>query len=390
MITDRQRAKVSGRHYSSTKEREDLRFSGPSPQRIAVLRALQLGDLLCAVPALRSLRHAFPSADITLIGLPWARGFVHRFSAYLNGFMEFPGYPGLPERDANARDILSFLASAQCRRFDLAIQMHGSGSFVNPLLMLLGAERNAGFFTAGDFCPDPALFLPWDPAEPEVRRYLRLMNFIGVASRGDQLEFPIHQEDRRLFAAHEKMAALRPGEYACVHPGAQLPSRRWPPARFAAVADALADMGLRVVLTGSSAEKFLTREVHGAMKSPALDLAGETNLGTLAVLLERSRLLVSNDTGLSHMAAALEVPSVIVASGSDVGRWAPQDANLHRVLHHPIHCRPCSYAVCPIGHPCALEISCDAVVQEVMSLMRSLPASRPARDLKEEGVLCAG
>jgi ADP-heptose:LPS heptosyltransferase len=77
--------------------------------------------------------------------------------------------------------------------------------------------------------------------------------------------------------------------------------------------------------------------------------------------------VVANDTGISHIAAAMRTPSVIVASGSDVQRWAPLDRELHRVLHHDTACRPCAHAVCPIGHPCALGVSAEEVVQEARS-----------------------
>lgn len=317
------------------------RLGEPVPRRVAVLRALQLGDLLVAVPAFRALRAALPAAEIVLVGLPWAETFVRRYATYLDGFREFPGYPGLPERPPQLDRLPAFLRALQEERFDLALQLHGSGLVTNPLTVLFGARHTAGLFVPGQYCPDPQRFLPYPPLVPEVWRPLRLLDFLGVSPRGEHLDFPLRPEDEEELRALDGAGDLRPGGYVCVHPGARAAERRWPPERFAAVADALAARGLRVVLTGSKDELALTRAVAGAMRAEALDLAGRTSLGAVAALLRGSRLLVCNDTGVSHLAAALRVPSVVVLPRrSEPESWPPLDHVRHRVVSGVVGVEP--------------------------------------------------
>lgn len=329
-------------------------------QRIAVFRALQLGDMLCAVPALRALRAAAPNARITLIGLPWAAGFVERFSQYVDDLLIFPGFPGFPEREVESGAMPSFLEEVQRRRFDLAIQMHGSGKLSNSLVGLLGAQHIAGYFEQGQYCPDPQRFIAWEESEHEVLRYVRLMEFLGAASCGEATEFPLFDADyQALRQSHDELPA--PGTYVCVHPGARLPSRRWMPQRFAQVADHLADRGMKVVITGSAEEHDITAAVIRAMHAPVLDLTGKTSLGALAALVAQARLVVCNDTGISHIAAAMATPSVIVCCGSDPVRWAPLDSARHCVVGASVACRPCMHFSCPIGHHCAQIITAETV-----------------------------
>jgi ADP-heptose:LPS heptosyltransferase len=302
------------------------------PRRVAVLRALQLGDLLCAVPALRSLRAALPGAEVVLIGLPWARAFADRYDHLVDGFLEFPGYPGLPERHVDVARIPSFLAAAQARRFDLAVQLHGSGSFVNELTALLGAARCAGFYTPGGYCPDPELFLEYPDHGLEVQRLLALTRYLGAPDLGADLEFPLRDEDFVRLRAVKGESQLRVGDFVCMHPGASVPERRWPAARFAEVARWLSGRGLGVVLTGTASERPLADEVAARFGGPCLNLAGRTDLGALAALLVGARLLVCNDTGVAHLAAALELPAVIISTGNNPARWAPADRRHYRVL----------------------------------------------------------
>src|SRR2546423_15284393 len=92
-------------------------------KKIAIFRALQIGDMLCAIPAIRALHTNFPYAEITLLGLPWAKWLTERFDHYFDRFIHFPGYPGLPEQVFNAAKFAEFLLMMQREEFDLVLQM---------------------------------------------------------------------------------------------------------------------------------------------------------------------------------------------------------------------------------------------------------------------------
>jgi ADP-heptose:LPS heptosyltransferase len=305
---------------------------GPLPRRIVIFRALKLGDMLCAVPALRSIRTALPGAEIVLVGLPWAREFVDRYRSLLDGFREFPGYPGLPEREPKIDLLPAFFDRIRAERFDLSIQLHGAGSVSNEVTARFGAKIGAGFYEPGTNCPDARTFLPYPNDGLELQRLLRLVEHLGIPSCGEALEFPIQDDDylqaRQLVEAHR----LQPRGYVCIHVGASVPERRWPTERFAAVANALTARGLVILLTGTKEEDNLTAALRRAIWVPAIDLAGRTNLGSLAALLVEARLLLCNDTGVSHLADALRVPSVVISTGDNPERWAPADRGRHRVL----------------------------------------------------------
>jgi len=293
------------------------------PQRIAIFRALQLGDLLCAVPALRAVRNGFPDAEIALIGLPWARDFVHRFARLVDHFVEFPGFPGLPEREPDLAALPRFLADAQAARYDLAIQMHGRGDLTNSIVAALGARMTAGFCPPGGPCPDALRFLPWPENGTEIHRCIALADFLGLPRAGDRLEFPLDDDEMAQADALLAHHGLVPRRFVCVHPGARLYTRRWPSEYFAAVAQDVVRRGFRVVLTGSSDEALITRRIGRALPAGSyVDLAGETALGVFGATLRHAKLLVANDTGVSHVAAALRVPSVIVCCGADPQRFA--------------------------------------------------------------------
>jgi ADP-heptose:LPS heptosyltransferase len=301
------------------------------PRSVLVFRALQLGDMLCAVPALRALRKALPAAHVALVGLPWAREFAARFRDYLDEFIAFPGFDGLPEQTPDAVAWPGFVAALCARRFDLALQLHGDGRLTNRIVARFGAAQRAGF---GAPATHGAGFLEWPPTGAEVTRLVRLLEALGAPPAGLRLEFPLGAEDRAELA-RAGFGGLPRGGYVCLHPGARAAARRWPVGCFAALGRRLHDAsGLRLVITGSGAERALGEELAAGLGVPGVvNAAAPISIGAMAALIAGSRLLVANDTGVSHIAAGLGVPSVIVFSASDAERWAPLDRQRHRVVH---------------------------------------------------------
>ena len=340
-----------------------------APLGIGVFRALQLGDLLCAVPALRALRSAFPRATITLIGLPWARAFASRFAHLVDAFIAFPGHASLPERVPDHAKWPAFAAQLRQARLDVTLQLHGSGATTNGILHALPVGRLVGFRPAAGAVDDSASFRPWPEQGSEVERCLALIDFLGIARQGTHLEFPLAADE--VDAARDLMASHRlvPGAFVCVHPGARLASRRWPVERFASLARQLVAAGHRVVVTGTRDEAALCAEVAHGAGAGGVDLCGATSLGVLAALVSRARLVVCNDTGISHVAAATGARSVVVSCGADPQRFAPSDRLRHRVLAHMTACRPCMHERCPTAHECATGLALPVVRETVFAML---------------------
>lgn len=312
--------------------------------KIAILRALQLGDLLCIIPSVRAIRACWPDAEIFLVGLPWQQDFAKRFNRYFNRFIEFPGWPGLPEQQPDTEKIIQFLKEMRQHHFDLVLQMQGNGDLTNSLCMLWGAHTVSGLRKSHGYAPDASLFPVSEDGEHEITRFFKLLRCLGIPEQGSMLEFPIRTEEDELAKKYITQTGILPGQYVCIHPGARDPRRRWPIGHFTFVANALAANGTPILLTGSSDESELISQLYKQTRGRAINTVeefGHVSAGVLASMLKYSRLLISNDTGVSHIAAALKIPSVVIFSPySDINRWRPLDAELHESIPHSLATDP--------------------------------------------------
>jgi ADP-heptose:LPS heptosyltransferase len=340
---------------------------------ILALRALGLGDLLTAVPALRGLRAAFPDEGPALAAPAGLTPLID----LIGGVGAVVDTAGL---DARLPDDL---------RPGIAVNLHGRGPESHRLLQraspgklwafanaeaghLDGPEwsasggidtaRPAGKIIATSTArttphPDrvgpkvapatdnPARFSTGE--EHEVARWCRLLSYYGVHADRDDLGLAVPRADV-------------PRGTTIIHPGAKSGTRRWPPERFAAVARALRADGHTVVITASADERPLAVRVAEAAGLTGHDVP-VTGLEQLAALVAHARLVISGDTGIAHLATAYATPSVTLFGPMSPARWGPPARPYHRPLWHGTRSEPGDRPGPP--HPALLAIGEKEVLQ---------------------------
>jgi ADP-heptose:LPS heptosyltransferase len=266
--------------------------------RVVVLRALGLGDLLTAVPALRAVRRARPDARLTLAAPAGLRPLALHTGA-VDAVVDTAPLAPLPPELAGA---------------DLAVNLHGRGPQSTALLAASSPRRLVAYGL-----PDGP---QWRADEHEVVRWCRLLEHSGMAADPHDLSLAVPAVEPPVRGA------------VVVHPGAAQVSRRWPGARWGQVVAGLVADGLDVRVTGGPAERRLAEDVaRSAGLGPDAVLAGRTDLLGLSALVASARLLVSPDTGVAHLATAFGTPSVVLFGPTPPALWGPPaDRPQHRAL----------------------------------------------------------
>ncbi|WP_427312653.1 glycosyltransferase family 9 protein [Cupriavidus sp. H39] len=371
-----------------------------SARSVLCVRLDNMGDVLMSTPAMQALAESLPERRLTLLtshsaaGLaphlpmvsrvlpwdaPWARhGEAHAAPA-----------PG-PQIAACARWLARF-------RFDAAVIFTVYSQSPLPAAILcalagiplrLACCRENPYTLLSDWVPDTEPGAqPGQRPRHETQRQLDLVAHVGAIARDTRLRFRVLAPDRAAVAA--RLAAIRAGRsgpVVVVHPGASAPSRRWPPARFAQVAHALAvKAGAHVLVTGDAAEHDIVRAVCAAAgHARVVPLAGALRLGEMGALLEAADLLVSNNTGPVHLAAALGTPVVDLYALTNPQHTPWQVP--HRTLFADVPCRYCYKSLCPQGHHrCLEDVPAAHAVQAALALLGGNADGMPAVELPWPG-----
>jgi heptosyltransferase-2 len=322
-------------------------------ERLLVRAPNWVGDVVLSLPALRDLRRNFPAARLSVLARPWVAD-LYRAVGEVDAVQESRGH----RADATALRGAADLAVLLPNSFAAALALWRAGI----------AER-WGYATDGRGalltrrCRVPATVR----GRSQVYYYRAMVEGLGLVVEG-RPDASLRCPDA--WASRGAALLADDGPWIGVNPGAFYGSaKRWIPERYAGVADLVGRrLGARVAIVGGAAERDLGETIAALLRSPAHVLCGETSLGDLVGVLSRLRLLLTNDSGPMHVAAALGVPVVAVFGSTDWRETAPVGESA-RLVREDVECAPCLLRECPIDHRCMARVGVDRVAATALDLV---------------------
>lgn len=343
----------------------------PAVHKIVVLRANAIGDFVFALPALAALREAYPDAEIALLATQWHKIFLDGRPSPVDRVIVVPPTRGvsLPsDVEGDPTQGEAFFLEMQRERFDVAIQLHGGGRHSNPFIRRLSARTTIGL-RAADAEPLDR-WVPYVYYQPEVLRYLEVVSLVGAKTADLEPRIAVTERDR---AEADSVLPSDGRPLVVMHAGAGDPRRRWPAENFARAGDALANTGARIAITGATGDRHTVERIRQAMQTEGADLCGRLSLGGLAGLLARAAVVVGNDSGPLHVAAAVGAPTVGLYWCGNLINAGPVSRTRHRPLvSWQLACSVCGRHV--IHDPCDHRPSfvSEIQVEEVIAFAQEL------------------
>ena len=362
-------------------------------QRILCVRLDSLGDVLMTTPALAAIKASRPHRHITLMTSAAGAALAPQLPMVDDVWVyDAPWLKATAPRQ-NSQPEYRMLAELKSRQYDACIiftvysQNPLPTAFMAyladiPLRLAHCRENPYQLLTDTLRDPEPELF------RHEVQRQLDLVASVGYHTPDSRLQLTVPAiAHRHVTSLLEKIGLLPSQPWIVIHPGASAPSRRYPPELFAEVARSLVARGVTPIFTGTEPERDLVNLIRQQMDFPSPSLVGQLNLPELSALLAAAPLLLSNNTGPVHIAAALGTPVVDLYALTNLQHTPWQVP--HRLLYHDVPCRICYQSVCPEGHHhCLRLVKPETVVKAVLDLLstqvdgalvqrRYQPAPRP-------------
>lgn len=310
-------------------------------RKISVLRANALGDFIVTLPAIDAIRHAYPKAEIILLGKPWHKEFATGGRTAVDRAIVIPVTEGLREEKGiqpDPEELDRFFKEIQKEEIDIAIHFHGKGISANPFIKKLGAK-----LTVGLTCEEAD---PLDRSvdfyyyQNEAIRYLEVASLIGAHPLHLEPRITILEQDKEEANSFLKQYDQQP--FAVLHPCGTDIRRMWTTERFAKTADLLIERNLQVIFSGSADDAAMINSIISKMKHRAVSACGKLSLGGLAGLLAKSELVISSDTGPLHLARAAGARTIGLYWAPNLINWGPLTRHYHRpVISWKMECPLC-------------------------------------------------
>ncbi len=337
--------------------------------RIMIRGANWVGDAIMTTPVIRAVRKNFPKAWITVLAKPWVVP-VYEFNPHVDEIMVYQN----DTRHKMGMGTLRLGRDIRAQGFDLAVLMQNA--FEAALLAFLGrVPERLGYNTdARSLLLNRCVKM--DPVLKKghlIDYYIAILTEAGLIADGRDLELHVTQEDS-LWA--KKMLVdngLGQGQPVMgINPGATGgTAKRWFPERYADLAKTLAKKyDTKVLIFGGPADHALGEEIMAMVPGCCINMAGKTSLSKAFAMIGNCDLFVTNDSGLMHGAAALNINQVAVIGSTDTIATAPVNAN-SLMVREQVHCSPCLKDECPIDHRCMDRISVERVADACYSLLEN-------------------
>lgn len=328
-----------------------------------------LGDAILTTPSISAIKQHLPEANITIVAKPYVAD-VFLNNPDVDKILKYAPPTGL----LRPFTLLNFVRQLKKEVFDLAILFQNAFE-AGLMAFLAGIPKRIGYPT--DF---RRIFLNY-PVKLEqellkrhqVYYYFQLVKALGIKSEPGELVWKISaEEDLEAKNLLKKNGVIEYNPIIGINPGATFGSaKRWYPDRFAMVADALIDkFRANVIILGSIRERGIAEQVKTLMKNKGINLAGQTDIRTLAAVLQKCHLLITNDSGIMHLAAAVKTPMVAIFGSTDPDTTSPYKVPC-RLVRHPVDCSPCLKRECPEDHRCMKLITPDKVFDAAEELIYS-------------------
>lgn len=323
-----------------------------------------VGDAVLAIPAMKAIRQRFPEAEITLLVRPWVAG-VFTSAPFIDNVWSEPRPSGL-------RDWVRLARRIREKHFDMALLF--PNSFESAAMLFLGrVPQRVGYATDGRSWMLTQSLKPSSEKRHQIHYYLDLASAVSAVISHPSIEIEANAEEKSQARKLLASAGIAPDRrFLVLNPGAAYGSaKRWGEDRFAEAGDALAsELEIDVAIIGSEKERSIAERIQGRMKSRIAVLNGRTSLETLIGVISESTLVLTNDSGPMHIAAALGVPTVAVFGPTDDVATGPYGLRT-RIVRQPVDCSPCMLRDCPIDHRCMTRVSAAAVASAARELLKT-------------------